>query len=91
MALTRILATVLRVNLARSGKSFKLYGTSPYLLGRRRPFLEDWARLFRLLEAGKIKPIIAQTFPLLEAARANALLEDGRVVGNLVLLASELL
>jgi NADPH:quinone reductase-like Zn-dependent oxidoreductase len=48
---------------------------------------EDWAALFRLLEEGKIKPIIAETFPLLEASKANALLESGQVTGNIVLLA----
>ena len=50
---------------------------------------EDWAALFRLLEEGKIDPIIAETFPILEAAKANALLESGRVTGNVVLLSPE--
>jgi len=40
---------------------------------------------------GQIRPVISGEFPLLEAARANALLESGRVVGNLVLVAPELL
>jgi len=35
--------------------------------------------------------MISGKFPLLEAARANALLESGQVVGNLVLVAPELL
>ena len=48
-------------------------------------FLEDWARLFKLMEAGQVKPIIAAKFPILEAAKANQMLEDGRVVGNVVL------
>jgi hypothetical protein len=56
-----------------------------------RPFLEDWAALFRLLEEGKIKPVIAKKFPILEAAQANALLESGQVIGNVVLVAPELL
>ena len=47
--------------------------------------------LFELLEQGKIEPIIAEKFPILEAAQANALLESGQVVGNVVLLAPELL
>ena len=45
----------------------------------------------KLLEQGKIKPIIAKKFPILEAAKANELLESGQVIGNIVLLASELL
>jgi NADPH:quinone reductase-like Zn-dependent oxidoreductase len=43
------------------------------------------------LEEGKIKPVIEQKFPILEAAQANELLESGTVTGNLVLLAPELL
>ena len=47
--------------------------------------------LFRLLEEGEIKPVIMAQFPILEAARANELLESGQVVGNVVLVAPELL
>jgi NADPH:quinone reductase-like Zn-dependent oxidoreductase len=90
LTLLRILATFMLVNLLPNGKTFKLYGTSFYTFNKR-PFLEDWAALFKLLEEGKIKPIIMQRFPILEAARANELLESGTVVGNVVLLAPELL
>lgn len=88
-ALARILGTLLKVKLMPHGKSFKLYGTSPYFLGNRRPFIEDWATLFKQLETRQIAPIIMQRFPILEAARANALLERGEVVGNVVLVAPE--
>jgi len=86
----RLLGNVVLYNLLPNGKSAKVYGTG---LSRfnRRPFLEDWAALFKLLEEGKIKPIIAEKFPILEAAKANALLESGQVTGNIVLLAPELL
>jgi hypothetical protein len=40
---------------------------------------------------GQIEPIIAHKFPILEAAKANRLLESGQVTGNVVLLAPELL
>jgi NADPH:quinone reductase-like Zn-dependent oxidoreductase len=90
-ALIRILATFIMVNLLPNGISLKLYGTSFYFVGDKRPFLEDWAVLFKLLEEGKIEPIIAARFPILEAAKANELLESGNVVGNIVLLAPELL
>ena len=89
--LFRILRTCAAVNLLPNGKSFNLYGTSFYFIGDKRPFLEDWATLFKLLEEGKIKPVIAKKFPLLEAARANALLESGDVTGNVVLQAPELI
>ena len=53
--------------------------------------LEAWATLFKLLEEGKIEPMITKKFPILEAAQANALLESGQVTGNVVLVAPELL
>ena len=88
--LLRLLAKMLVFNLLPNRKTVKVYGTTTSKFGRR-PFLEDWATLFKLLEEGKIKPIIAKKFPILEAAKANELLESGRVTGNIVLLASELL
>jgi len=87
--LFRILATFVLASLLSNGKSFKPYGTSSYFLFDKRPFLEDWAALFKLLEEGKIKPIIMKKFPILEAAQANTLLESGQVIGNIVLLAPE--
>ncbi len=89
--LLRALAKTLVLNLLPNGKRVKLYGASGFLRFNRKPFLEDWAVLFRLLQEGKIRPVISGEFPLLEAARANALLEGGQVVGNLVLVAPELL
>jgi len=47
-------------------------------------------RVCSVRDEGKIKPIIAGKFPLLEAAKANELLESGRVNGKIVLLAPEL-
>jgi len=88
--LLRLLGKLILYNLLPNGRSLKLYGTSTSLFGRR-PFLEDWATLFKLLEEGKIKPIIMKKFPILEAAQANALLESGQVIGNIVLVAPELL
>jgi NADPH:quinone reductase-like Zn-dependent oxidoreductase len=85
-----LLAKLILFNVLPNGKSLKLYGTTTSQFGRR-PFLEDWATLFKLLEEGKIKPIIYKKFPIIEAAQANALLESGQVIGNVVLLAPELL
>lgn len=89
--LLQIMGIFVAANLLPNGKSFKLYGTSTYFLGDAQPYLEDWATLFRLLQQGKIKPVVAGRFPILEAARANELLESGQVVGNVVLGAPELL
>jgi NADPH:quinone reductase-like Zn-dependent oxidoreductase len=88
--LFHILRTALTVNLLPNGKSFKLFGTSSYFMGKEQSYLEDWAALFTLLEESTIKPIITRTFPILEAAQANELLESGEVIGNVVLVAPEL-
>jgi len=74
-------------NVLPNGKAIKGYGTHR---GDIDLFKEDWATLFKLLEEGKIKPIIAK-FPILDAAKANELLESGQVIGSIVLLAPELL
>jgi NADPH:quinone reductase-like Zn-dependent oxidoreductase len=86
----RFLGQVILLHLVPNGRSAKYYGTGISQINRR-PFLEDWATLFKLLEEGKIKPVIEKKFSILEAARANELLESGTVTGNLVLLAPELL
>jgi NADPH:quinone reductase-like Zn-dependent oxidoreductase len=85
-----LLGQVILFNLLPNGKSAKYYGTGASRLNRW-PFLEDWATLFKLLEEGKIKPVIAKKFLILKAAQANTLLEGGQVIGNIVLLAPELL
>ncbi len=86
----RFLGQVILLNLLPNARSAKYYGTGSSRFNRR-PFLEDWAALFKLLEEGKIKPVIMEKLPILEAAQANRLLESGQVIGNIVLLAPELL
>jgi len=56
---------------------------------RLRParFRLDLATLLDLLRQGKIRPIIARRFPLVEARRAQELLEQGGVIGKVVLVA----
>jgi len=90
LRLLLVLAKVILFNVLPNGKAVKLYGTTTSKFNRR-PYLEDWAVLFKLLEEGKIKPVIMKKFPILEAAKANELLESGQVIGNIVLLAPELL
>jgi NADPH:quinone reductase-like Zn-dependent oxidoreductase len=88
--LLRLLSKLLLLNVLPDGRSLKLYGTTTSKFGRDR-YVEDWAKLFKLLEEGKIKPVIMEKLPILEAAQANALLETGQVVGSVVLVASDLL
>ena len=56
-------------------------------LKRVRPamFRQDLAALFELLQQNKIKPIIAQRFPLAEARQAHELLGKEGVTGKIVL------
>jgi len=56
-------------------------------LKRLRPalFRQDLIALFDLLQQQKIKPLIAQRFPLVEARHAHELLGKGGVTGKIVL------
>jgi len=76
--------------LLPDGRKHIPYGTG---LSRfnRDPYFEDWATLCELLRERKIQPVIGARFPILEAAQANAFLEGGSVIGNVVLLAPELM
>jgi NADPH2:quinone reductase len=60
-------------------------------LKRLRPawFREDLITLFDLLQQHKIKPLIAQQFPLAEAKQAQELLGKGGVVGKIVLICNQ--
>ncbi len=42
-------------------------------------------KIWPLIEAGKIKPVIYQTFPLAEASKAHALMESSQHIGKIVL------
>jgi NADPH2:quinone reductase len=46
---------------------------------------QDLAMLFNLLSQGKIKPIIAERIPMVEAARAHELFESSTTIGKIVL------
>ena len=79
------------INLLPNGKRAEFYGITALYLRDKRPFMEDLPKLFIMLQEEKIKPVIAAKLPLLEARKANEMLESGQVIGNLVLLSPELL
>lgn len=56
-------------------------------LKRLRPawFRQDLIALLDLLQQQKIKPLIAQRFPLVQARQAQELLAKGGVIGKIVL------
>jgi len=47
------------------------------------------ARVWPLIEAGRIKPVIFATFPLAEAAAAHRLMESSQHIGKIVLVCDE--
>ena len=71
------------------GKKSTFYGITSIYPKNPVPFKEDLPTLFQLLAEGKIKPLIADKLPLLEARRANEILEKGGVNGKIVLLCQE--
>ena len=70
------------------GRRGSFYGITKLYRKNPRPFHEDLPKLFDLLARRKISPRIAQTFPLLDARKANERLEAGGIEGKLVLVAS---
>jgi NADPH2:quinone reductase len=48
-------------------------------------FRQDLTALFDLLKQQRIKPLVAQRLPLVEARRAQELLGQGGVTGKIVL------
>ena len=60
-------------------------------LKRMRPalFRQDLIALFDLLQQQKIKPLVAQRFPLAEARQAHELLGKGGVTGKIVLVGND--
>ncbi len=44
------------------------------------------ARVWPLLAAGQVRPIVDRTLPLAEAAESHRLLEEGQIIGKIVLL-----
>jgi NADPH:quinone reductase len=56
---------------------------------RPRWFRQDLVALFDLLQQQKIKPLVAQRFPLTEARRAHELLGKGGIAGKIVLVACD--
>jgi NADPH:quinone reductase-like Zn-dependent oxidoreductase len=78
-------------NLRPHSKKVEFYGITGLYIFNKKPFMQDLPLLFTMLGEGKIRPIITVQLPILEAAKANQLLESGTVTGNIVLLAPELL
>ncbi|MBC8045028.1 MAG: zinc-binding dehydrogenase [Rhizobacter sp.] len=68
------------------GKKVKFYGITALYRKNPQPFKEDLSKLFHLLAEKKLQPVIAEKFSMLDAAKANALLEQGKVSGKIILM-----
>jgi NADPH:quinone reductase-like Zn-dependent oxidoreductase len=91
LSIVKDMFKLIQINLFSKGKTAEFYGITALYLRDKKPFMEDLPKLFKLLEEGKIRPVISTKLPILEARKANELLESGQVTGNIVLLAPELL
>jgi NADPH:quinone reductase-like Zn-dependent oxidoreductase len=80
----QMLGQVALFTLLPNNRKAKYYSTGASRFNWQM-FLDDWALLFEMLIQGQINPVIEARFPLLEARKANELLESGTVVGNIVL------
>ncbi|MEM7124718.1 MAG: zinc-binding dehydrogenase [Chloroflexota bacterium] len=67
----------------------KFYSIAPLRRGHTACFYNDLTELFGLLSQGKVKPVIDKRMPLVEAAHAHELIEQGAVKGKTVLTMDE--
>lgn len=63
----------------------KFYLISDWHKKQNDAFKEDLMQLFELLKQGKIKPVIARTMKLEEAAEAHRLVEEAKTEGKIIL------
>ncbi len=93
MAVSGALATLLMflnifIGSRLRGRSGSFYGITALYRKNRVPFLEDLPKIFALLAQKKIDPLVAKTFPLLEARAALMCLAEGKIAGKIVLQSS---
>ena len=79
-------ATLALLKLIPDGKRAFWYNIKTLCDSHPDWFRDDLSKLFSLLGARKIQPVIATRLPLREAARANEMLEKAQVSGKIVLL-----
>jgi NADPH:quinone reductase-like Zn-dependent oxidoreductase len=89
--LRQMIAGVLQMfflNLWPDGKRVRLCATPGEAKKNNAWYRETLGDLLKMLSAGTLRPVIGARVPLLEARRAHQLVEQGKVVGKVVLLCS---
>lgn len=84
LVLGSILGSLL--NLIRDKRTIFNYNVTQPKYSKPEWCRDDLSKLFSLLAQEKIKPIIAERTPLVEAAHAHELLEKGSAIGKIVLI-----
>jgi hypothetical protein len=74
-----------RIFSLERGRAGTFYGVTKLYRKDPQPLREDLPKIFELLGAKKINPLIQTTFPLLEARQAIELLASGSVEVKIVL------
>ncbi len=82
---------IILLNALPNSKKAEFYGISGIYKKDKSTILTDLKKLLSLLKEKKIKPIINSRMPLLEASKANRILETKSVLGKIVLLDPTLL
>ena len=77
------------LNLVPGGRVVRWWEVFPENQAHRDWYHQDLAKLVELLSQGKIKPIVAERIPLVEAARAHKLFESSTMIGKIVLICNE--
>jgi NADPH2:quinone reductase len=67
------------------GRVGKFYGITMQYRKDPQPLREDLPKIFALLAAKQIDPLVSRTFPLLDARQAVEVLAAGSVEGKIVL------
>lgn len=79
-------ASLALMKLLPNGRKASWYNIKTLRDSKPEWFREDLGKLFELLRARQIQPVIAARLPLRDAARANEMLEKSQVSGKIVLL-----
>ncbi len=76
--------------LIPDGKKALFYGDTPKFVRKDNAwYRETLTALLKLLAEGKIKPVVGERIPLVEAARAHELMEKAAVSGKIVLICGQ--